>query len=107
VQPLLRDPIAIETPHRLLAEVEPPIIRIGPCTECSTDFHMHGPIGVGGFLCALALRVVMVVLDGFEMPGALVFFVQRVIAAHIARPRVALVGLGHQVCHAKVTNRSP
>jgi hypothetical protein len=68
---------------------------------------MHGPIGVGGFLFALALRVVMVVLDGFEMPGALVLFVQRVIAAPIARPSVALVGLGHQVCPDKVTNRSP
>ena len=36
---------------------------------------MHGPIGVVWFLWALALRVVMMVLDGFVMPGSLVFFV--------------------------------
>ena len=67
---------------------------------------MHGAIGVVGFLFALALRVVMVVFDGFEMPGALVFFVQRVIEAHIEGPIVALAGIGHQVCHDKVTKRS-
>jgi hypothetical protein len=33
-QPLLRDTLTIETPHRLLAEGEPPIICIGPCAEC-------------------------------------------------------------------------
>ena len=35
---------------------------------------MDRPIGVIRFLFALALRVVMVVFDGFEMPRALVFF---------------------------------
>ncbi len=68
---------------------------------------MHGPIGVVGFLFALALGVVMVVVDGFEMPGALVFCVQRVIEAHIEGPIATLVGIGHQVGHDKVTNRSP
>ena len=68
---------------------------------------MHGPIGVVGFLFALALRVVMMVFDGFEMPGALVFFAQRVIQAHIEGPLVALVGIGHQVRHDKVAERRP
>jgi len=36
---------------------------------------MHGAIGVIGVLFALALGVIMVVFDGFEMSGALVFFV--------------------------------
>ena len=36
---------------------------------------MHGAIGVVGFLFALALGVIMVVFAGFEMAGALVFFV--------------------------------
>jgi hypothetical protein len=87
VQPLLRTPIALETPHGLLAEVESPIIRIGPCAEFEANFHRHGAMGRVGFLFALALCVVMVVFDGFEMPGALVFFVQRVIEAHIALQR--------------------
>jgi hypothetical protein len=65
----------METPHGFLAEVEPPIIRLGPCAKCEADLHMHGAIGVGGFLFALALGVIMVVCDGFEMSGALVFFV--------------------------------
>ena len=104
--PLLRTPIAMETPHGLLAEVEAPSIRIGPCAKCSANFHRHGAIGIGGFLFALALGVVMVVCDGFEMPGALVFFVQRVSETHIEGPMVALAGLSHQVCHEKVTTRS-
>ena len=36
---------------------------------------MQGAIGVVGFLFALALGVIMVVFDGFEMSGALIFFV--------------------------------
>ena len=68
---------------------------------------MHGPIGVVGFLFALALGVVMMVFDGFEMPRALVFFAQRVIQAHIEGPLVALVGVGHQVRHDKVAERGP
>ena len=54
---------------------------------------------------ALALGVVMVVFDGFEMPGALVFCVQQVIETHIEGPIVALASIRHQVCHDKVTNR--
>ncbi len=68
---------------------------------------MHGPIGVGGWLFALTLRVIMLVCHGFEMPCALVFFVSRVIQAHREPPRVALVGIGHQVCHNAVANRGP
>lgn len=66
---------------------------------------MHGSIGIGGFLFPLALGVVMMVFDGFEMPGALVFFVQRVIQAYIEGPRVAVLSVGHQVCHDKVAER--
>ena len=73
VKPLLRSPFSIETPYGFLAEVEPPIIDIGPPPKFSADFYMHGPIGVVRFLFALALRVVMVVFDGFEMSCALVF----------------------------------
>src|SRR6267142_498496 len=68
---------------------------------------MYGPIGVVGFLFALALRVIMMVFDGFEMPCALIFFAQRVIQAHIEGPLAALVGIGHQVGHDKVTDRRP
>src|SRR2546428_5115161 len=68
---------------------------------------MHSPIGVIGFLFALALGVVMVVFDGFEMPGGLVFGAQRVIQAHREGPMVTLVGVSHQVCHNKVAERRP
>src|SRR2546425_4482021 len=68
---------------------------------------MHSPIGVIGFLFALALGVVMVVFDGFEMPGALVFCAQRVIQAYIEGPMVTLVGVSHHVCHNKVAERRP
>jgi hypothetical protein len=72
VEPLLRDPLCIETPHRLLAEIKPPVVRIGPVTKCETDFHMHGSLGVGGMLFALALGVVMVVFDeSREIPGVM------------------------------------
>ena len=49
----------------------------------------------------------MVVVDGFEMPGPLVFCVSRVIQAHRKGPLVTLVGVGDQVGHDKVANRSP
>src|SRR2546425_11757896 len=68
---------------------------------------MYGPIGVVGLLFAWALRVIMMVFAGFEMPVALVFFAQRVIQAHIEGPLVALVGIGLQVGHDKVTDRRP
>ena len=68
---------------------------------------MHDAIGVVGFLFALALAVVMMVFDRFEMPGALIFFVQRVIEAHIEGPLVTLVRVGHQVGHDKVTEWGP
>jgi hypothetical protein len=66
---------------------------------------MHGSIGIVWFLFPLALGVVMMVVDGFEMPSALVFFVQRVIQAHLEGPSVTLLGVGHQVCHDKVADR--
>src|SRR2546427_13229804 len=66
---------------------------------------MHGSIGIVWFLFPLALGVVMMVFDRFEMPGAFVFFVQRVIQAHIEGPRVALLGVGQQVCQDKVADR--
>ena len=66
---------------------------------------MHGSIGIVWFLFPLALGVVMMVFDRFEMPGAFVFFVQRVIQAHIEGPRVALLGVGQQVCQNKVADR--
>jgi hypothetical protein len=106
-EPLLGDPLFIETPHGLLTEVEPPIVRIGPCTKLETDFNMHGPIRVEGCLFALALRVVMMVFDGFEMSGALVFFAQRIIQAHIESPLVGLVSISHQIRHDKVAERGP
>src|SRR5262245_22854742 len=68
---------------------------------------MHSSVRVVGFLWALALGVVMVVFDGFEMPGPLVFFVYPVIQGNIMGPLVTLVGVGDQVGHDKVTNRIP
>jgi hypothetical protein len=68
---------------------------------------MHGPIGVVGFLFALALGVVMVVFDGFEMSCALVFCAKRVIQAHIEGPGVYLFGIGHEVLDDKGAEWDP
>jgi hypothetical protein len=97
----------METSHGLLTEIAPPSIRIGACPEFSTDLDMDGPIGVVGFLFALALGVVMMGCDGFEMSCPFVFGVQGVIQAHLEGPMVALVGRVHQVLHDKVTERRP
>ena len=68
---------------------------------------MHGAMGGGGLLFALALGVGMGVFDRCEMPGALVFVVQRVIQTPLEGPLVMLVSVGHQVCHDTVTERRP
>src|SRR5262245_13859273 len=107
MEALLRSPCAMETPHGLLAAREPPILRRGPCAQGEADLHMHGAIGGGGFLLALALGVIRVVCDGFERAGALVFFTSRVLQTHREGPMGTLVGVGHQVCHDKVAPWSP
>jgi hypothetical protein len=68
---------------------------------------MYGALGVIRFLFALALGVVMMVFDGFEMSGTLVFFAQRIIQAHIESPLVGLVSISHQIRHDKVAERGP
>jgi hypothetical protein len=75
-EPLRRAPLPVETPDGLLAPGEPPSIGRGPGAACQVDFPLHGPIGGVGSLFALTLGVVMMVFDGFEMPGPLVFVVQ-------------------------------
>jgi hypothetical protein len=104
-QALLRRPWSVETPHRLLAQGEPPIIRRGSGAECQADCHMHGPIGGVGCVFPLPLGVVMMVFDGFEMPCPLVLCAQRVIQAHGEGPMVVLLGIGHQVGQNTVAQR--
>ncbi len=106
-QPLRRSTVAVEPSHRLVTEVEAPIIRIGSLPEFQADFHMDGPVRVDRFLGALTLGVVMMLFDGFEMPRALIFFAQRVIQADIEGPLAALRGIGHQVLHNKLAHRRP
>ena len=66
---------------------------------------MHGAIGVVRVFLPLTLGVVMMVCDRFQMPRSLVFLPQRVIEAHIQRPLLGFVGVGHQVRHRKVADR--
>jgi hypothetical protein len=73
VAPRLRGPRSMETPPGLLAAGEPPILRIGPCAQGAADLPMHGALGGVGCRLALALGGSLVVGDGFEMAGALVF----------------------------------
>lgn len=73
VAPRLRGPRSLETPPGLLAEGEPPIIRIGPCAQGAAALPMHGALGGVGCRLALALGGSLVVGDGCEMAGALVF----------------------------------
>ena len=68
---------------------------------------MDGAIGVIRFLFALTLGVVMVVFDGFQMSGALIFFAQRIIQAYIESPLIGLVSICHQIRHQKVAEGSP
>ena len=63
---------------------------------------MHGSIGVGGMLFALALGVVMVVFDGFEMASALIFCTQRIVQTHIERALVGLVSVSHHIRYDKM-----
>jgi hypothetical protein len=63
---------------------------------------MHGAIGVVGVFLPLTLGVVVMGCDRFPMPRPLVFLPSRVIEAHIQRPRMGFVGVGHQVRHRKV-----
>jgi hypothetical protein len=107
VKPLCRGPRSRETPPGVLAAGEAPRRRRGPCPKCDADLHRHGAMGGGGFLCALALGVLMVVGDGVERSGARVFFVSRVIQAHRAGPMGTLLGLGHPGCHDTGTERRP
>jgi hypothetical protein len=103
--PLLWGPLSVETPHRLLAPVESPIVRIGPGTQLETDLNRYGPSGVVRARLPRPRGVVMMVCDGFEMPCAPVLFAQRVIQADLERPMVTLVGVSHQVCHETVAQR--
>ena len=107
VQPLRRVPLALETPPGLLAAGEPPSIRLGPGATFEADLHMHGAMGVVGLLFAWALGVLRMVCAGFEMSGALVFCVSRVIQAHREGPMVPLLGRGHPVCHETGTEWRP
>lgn len=95
----------METPYRLLAEGESPSLRIGPCAECSADFHRHGAMGVVGGLCALALGGGRRVGNRVEMSCAFVLCTPRVIQAPRESPRVTLVGVGHHVGAKKVAER--
>ena len=65
---------------------------------------MHGAIGVGGVFLPLTLGVVVMGFDCFQMPRPLVFLPQRVIEAHVKRPLMGFVSVGHQVGHRKVAD---
>ena len=103
--PLRWGPLSVETPPRLLAQVTSPIVRRGPGTARSADLNRYGPLGGGGARLPRTRGVVMMGFDGFEMPGAPVFFAQRVIQAAIESPRVTRVGVSHHVCHEHVAQR--
>ena len=64
-------------------------------------------MGVVGLRFPWARGVILVVCDGFAMSSPLVFGVYCVIQAPIEGPLVTLLGIGHQVCHDKVTERRP
>jgi hypothetical protein len=103
--PLRWGPWSVKTPPRLLAQVESPSVRRGPGPERSADLNMDGPMGVVGARLPRTLGVVLRVFDGFERPGAPVFFAQRVIQADSESPLVTLVGVSPQVCHENVAHR--
>ena len=107
VQPMLGSPLPVEPSHGLLTAVQPPVIGIRACPKLEADFEMHGAIGVVGFLRPLAFGVVVMVVDGFEMPCPLVFCAQRVIQAHIEGPCIGLGGVGDAVRHSKMAYGSP
>jgi hypothetical protein len=106
-EPWRRAPLSMEPPDSLLAEIPPPSIRLGPGAKGQAACHLHGTMGVVGLLLPVALGVVIVVCDGFEMPGPLVFFAQRVNEAHRESPLGTLGSVGQQVRYAKGAERRP
>jgi hypothetical protein len=104
-EPRLGSPLSLETPHGVVAEGEPPSIRIGPSTKCEADFDMDGAVGVARVLLALTLAMVVVRCNRFEMTCALVFFTSGVLQAHRERPRVDWGGGGDQGRDGKAADR--